>query len=95
MAKVYISSTYVDLKKEREAAAQAVRRLGHHAIAMEDYVAIEDSKAWLCNCLCAVQGSQGPSDSGWGSCLARALMLTKGGIRPVKPAILFIKGGGK
>jgi exo-beta-1,3-glucanase (GH17 family) len=39
MAKIYISSTYVDLKKEREAAAQAVRRLLHQPIAMEDYVA--------------------------------------------------------
>ena len=41
MAKIYISSTYVDLKKEREAAARAIRRLGHRAIAMEDYVAAD------------------------------------------------------
>jgi hypothetical protein len=41
MAKIYISSTYVDLKKEREAASQAVRQLGHQAIAMEDYVAAD------------------------------------------------------
>jgi formylglycine-generating enzyme required for sulfatase activity/predicted Ser/Thr protein kinase len=41
MTKIYISSTYEDLKKEREAAAQAVRRLGHQAIAMEDYVAAD------------------------------------------------------
>jgi hypothetical protein len=39
MAKIYISSTYEDLKKEREAAAKAIRRLGHRTIAMEDYVA--------------------------------------------------------
>jgi hypothetical protein len=39
MAKIYISSTYVDLKKEREAAAQAIRRLGHQPVYMEDYVA--------------------------------------------------------
>jgi formylglycine-generating enzyme required for sulfatase activity len=39
MAKIYISSTYVDLKEEREAAAQAVRRLGHQSVYMEDYVA--------------------------------------------------------
>ncbi|MGD2091126.1 MAG: DUF4062 domain-containing protein [Candidatus Aminicenantes bacterium] len=39
MAKIYISSTYVDLKKEREAADKAVQRLEHQAIAMEYYVA--------------------------------------------------------
>lgn len=39
MAKIYISSTYEDLKKEREAAAKAVRRLGHQPVYMEDYVA--------------------------------------------------------
>jgi serine/threonine-protein kinase len=39
MAKIYISSTYADLKKEREAAAKAVQRLEHQAIAMENYVA--------------------------------------------------------
>jgi formylglycine-generating enzyme required for sulfatase activity len=39
MARIYISSTYEDLKKEREAAAQAVRRLGHQTVSMEDYVA--------------------------------------------------------
>jgi hypothetical protein len=39
MAIIYISSTYVDLKKERETAAKAVRRLEHQAIAMENYVA--------------------------------------------------------
>jgi formylglycine-generating enzyme required for sulfatase activity len=39
MAIIYISSTFEDLKKEREAAAQAVRRLGHQPVCMEDYVA--------------------------------------------------------
>lgn len=39
MARIYISSTYDDLKKEREAAAQAVRRLGHQPVCMENYVA--------------------------------------------------------
>ncbi len=39
MARIYISSTYEDLKKEREAAAQAVRRLDHQPVSMEDYVA--------------------------------------------------------
>ena len=41
MAKIYISSTYVDLKKEREAAAKAVQRLEDQAIAMENYVAAD------------------------------------------------------
>lgn len=41
MSIIYISSTYKDLIKEREVAAQAVRRLGHSAIAMEDYVATD------------------------------------------------------
>jgi len=40
MARIYISSTYEDLTKEREAAAKAVRRLGHQTVCMEDYVAM-------------------------------------------------------
>jgi serine/threonine-protein kinase len=48
MAKIYISSTYVDLKEEREAAAQAVRRLGHQSIAMEDYVASDKRPVEKC-----------------------------------------------
>jgi formylglycine-generating enzyme required for sulfatase activity len=48
MAKIYISSTYEDLKKEREAAAQAVRRLGHQSIAMEDYVASDKRPVEKC-----------------------------------------------
>jgi hypothetical protein len=39
MVVIYISSTYEDLIKEREAAAQAVRSLEHSALRMEDYVA--------------------------------------------------------
>ncbi len=39
MARIYISSTREDLQNEREAAAKAVRRLGHEAIYMEEYVA--------------------------------------------------------
>ncbi|MCK4762735.1 MAG: DUF4062 domain-containing protein [Candidatus Aminicenantes bacterium] len=39
MARVYISSTYVDLKIEREKSTLAVQRLGHHAVCMENYVA--------------------------------------------------------
>jgi hypothetical protein len=48
MARIYISSTYVDLITEREAAAQAIRRLGHLAIAMEDYVATDQRPVDKC-----------------------------------------------
>ena len=39
MAKIYISSTYEDLKDHREAVYNTLRRWQHNAIAMEDYVA--------------------------------------------------------
>ncbi|HAC64855.1 MAG TPA: hypothetical protein DCF68_15320, partial [Cyanothece sp. UBA12306] len=39
MAKVYISSTYGDLKDYREAVYRTISRMGHDGIAMEDYVA--------------------------------------------------------
>lgn len=42
MGKIYISSTYEDLKKEREAVAHAIRRLDHQTKAMEDYVASDN-----------------------------------------------------
>ncbi len=49
MAKIYISSTYVDLKKEREAAAKAIRRLeDHQVVAMEDYVAADQRPVDKC-----------------------------------------------
>jgi hypothetical protein len=37
--KVYISSTYRDLHKHRDAVATVLRRMGHQPIGMEDYVA--------------------------------------------------------
>ncbi len=42
MAEIYISSTYEDLKAERQKAIDAVRRLGHRPVAMEDYTAAND-----------------------------------------------------
>jgi hypothetical protein len=39
MAKIYVSSTYSDLKEYREAAYRALRRMELKVIAMEDYVA--------------------------------------------------------
>jgi len=41
MANIYISSTYSDLVEHREAVYRTLRRNGHNAIAMEDYVAID------------------------------------------------------
>ena len=46
--KVYISSTYGDLINYREAAYRALRRLGHDAIAMEDYVATDQRPLAKC-----------------------------------------------
>jgi tetratricopeptide (TPR) repeat protein len=42
MAKIYISSTYSDLKECREALYRALRSMGHEVIAMEDYVATDE-----------------------------------------------------
>ena len=39
MAKIYISSTYSDLKEYREKVYQTLRKMQHDAQAMEDYVA--------------------------------------------------------
>ena len=39
MAKIYISSTFEDLKVYRKAVYDVLYQLGHKVIAMEDYVA--------------------------------------------------------
>jgi hypothetical protein len=41
MARIYVSSTYEDLKAFREAAYRVLRQLGHDVVAMEDYVAAD------------------------------------------------------
>jgi hypothetical protein len=41
VARVFISSTFQDLKNYREAVYVALRRLGHASVAMEDYAATE------------------------------------------------------
>src|SRR5215469_1615969 len=41
MARIYISSTYIDLKDYRELVFRTLRQLGHDAVAMEDYVATD------------------------------------------------------
>ena len=43
MAKIYISSTYVDLQEYREKVQRVLRRMGHEDVAMEYYVA-EDQR---------------------------------------------------
>jgi len=46
--KVYISSTYKDLKEQREVAARAVRALGLQTVAMEDYTSTEQKPVDKC-----------------------------------------------
>ena len=46
--KVYISSTFKDLKEQREIAARAVRALGLQTVAMEDYTSTEQKPVDKC-----------------------------------------------
>ena len=48
MAKIYISSTYGDLKEYREAVYHTLRQMRHDAIAMEDYVATDQRPLEKC-----------------------------------------------
>jgi len=48
MAKIYISSTYNDLKDYREAVYHTLRQMGHDVIAMEDYVATDQRPVDKC-----------------------------------------------
>jgi hypothetical protein len=48
MVRVYVSSTYADLKEYRGAVHHALRQLGHHVVAMEDYVAADARPADKC-----------------------------------------------
>jgi hypothetical protein len=41
MARIYLSSTYEDLKDYRKAVYSALRKLGHRVLAMEDYIATD------------------------------------------------------
>jgi hypothetical protein len=43
MAKIYVSSTFNDLKDCRDAAIKLLRRMRHDVVAMEDYTA-EDQR---------------------------------------------------
>ncbi|HEX8493540.1 MAG TPA: DUF4062 domain-containing protein [Pyrinomonadaceae bacterium] len=48
MAKIYISSTYGDLKEFREEVYRALRQLRHDVIAMEDYAASDQRPLDVC-----------------------------------------------
>ncbi|HMS84334.1 MAG TPA: DUF4062 domain-containing protein [Nitrospira sp.] len=48
MATFYLSSTYEDLKDYRRVVYEALRKAGHHVIAMEDYVAADQRPVDKC-----------------------------------------------
>ena len=48
MATIYLSSTYEDLKDYRRAVFEALRKIGHDVIAMEDYVATDQRPVQKC-----------------------------------------------
>lgn len=54
MARIYLSSTFEDLKDCRAAAYRTLRKLGHDVISMEDYVA--SGQRPLAQCLADVAG---------------------------------------
>ena len=41
MARIYVSSSYTDLKVHRQSVYKVLRQMGHDVIAMEDYSATE------------------------------------------------------
>jgi len=48
MPKIYISSTYEDLKDYRKAVYDTLRKMQHNVIAMEDYVATDQRPVDKC-----------------------------------------------
>jgi hypothetical protein len=48
MARIYVSSTYGDLKDHREHIYRTLRQLGHDVVAMEDYVATDQRPLERC-----------------------------------------------
>src|SRR5215470_2996944 len=48
VSKIYVSSTYTDLKNYREAVYGILRKLRHDVIAMEDYVATDERPLQKC-----------------------------------------------
>ena len=55
MARIYVSSTYSDLRAYRETVYRVLRQLGHDVVAMEDYVAADQRP--LDRCLADVAAS--------------------------------------
>ena len=55
MARLYISATYDDRVEHRRAVAETLRKMGHVAVCMEDYVASD--RRPLSRCLEDVRGS--------------------------------------
>ena len=53
--KIYISSTFLDLREHREKVAQVLRRMGHTPLFMEDYVT--EDKRPLAKCMADVQAA--------------------------------------
>jgi O-acetyl-ADP-ribose deacetylase (regulator of RNase III) len=54
MSRIYISSTFEDLKDYRQHVCRQLRRAGHDVVAMEDYVAQDERP--LTNCLNDISG---------------------------------------
>ena len=48
MARIYVSSTYGDLKDHREQVYRTLRQLNHDVVAMEDYVATDQRPLAKC-----------------------------------------------
>ena len=48
MTRVYVSSTYSDLKDHREVVYRTLRQMGHDVIAMENYVATDQRPVDKC-----------------------------------------------
>ena len=48
MARIYVSSTFGDLKDHREHIYRNLRQLGHDVVAMEDYVATDQRPLERC-----------------------------------------------
>ena len=48
VSKIYVSSTYTDLRDHRAAAIGQLRRMQHAVTAMEDYTALDESAAVAC-----------------------------------------------
>jgi HEAT repeat protein len=98
MAKIYVSSTYKDLRTCRRRVSEAIRMLGHHDIAMEYYVA--ESRRTVDKCLsdvaaCDIYVGIFARRYGWippGSNLSITEMEYRQAVRCQKDILLFLLG---